>query len=65
MACFVVPAVEAVVTAAAAKIVKNNEKEALPVSEGENTGKSFKIPFVKKASLAYQSPFRRLCPAFV
>ncbi len=48
MACFVVPAVEAVVTAAAAKIVKNNEKEALPVSEGENTGKSFKIPFSRK-----------------
>lgn len=48
MACFVVPAVEAVITAAATKAVKNKELTASKAAENINSSEQVKIPFSRK-----------------
>lgn len=54
MACFLVPAAEAIVTAAAANIAKNREKKISPVCENaeisvnKEEAKQYKIPFSRK-----------------
>ena len=51
MGCFAVPAVEAIITTVAAKIIEKNEKKAETVRvalDGENAVNAEKIPFSKK-----------------
>ena len=48
MACFLVPAAEAVVATIATKVIKNKEEKALTVSSGEKLEVSEKLPFSRK-----------------
>lgn len=48
MACFVVPAVEAIATVAATKVVKNKESQVSNTGENINGGSQHKIPFSRK-----------------
>lgn len=48
MACFVVPAVEAVVTATAAKALKNKEAQTVNHTENTENNSQVKIPFSRK-----------------
>ena len=51
MACFLIPAAEAVVTTIAAKVIEKREKEPAEVSvrfNGDTVEKAAKIPFSKK-----------------
>ena len=49
MACFLVPAAEAVVATVAAKAIEKKEEQALTVSAGENTPETpEKLPFSRK-----------------
>ena len=48
MACFLVPAAEAVVATIATKAIKKKEEQALTVSSGETLETSGKLPFSRK-----------------
>lgn len=48
MACFLVPAAEAVVATIATKAIKKKEEQALTVSSGETPETSGKLPFSRK-----------------
>ncbi len=48
MACFLVPAAEAVVATIATKAIKKREEQALTVSSGETPETSGKLPFSRK-----------------
>lgn len=48
MACFLVPAAEAVVATIATKVIKKKEEQALTVSSGDTPEASGKLPFSRK-----------------
>lgn len=48
MACFLVPAAEAVVATIATKVIKNKEDQALTVSSGDKLEVPEKLPFSRK-----------------